>query len=121
MWQQFSNSGMIHPSQAMTWDPQIRLSRHVLDAARVTVDLAKRSKTLLVEKMDASDLNIRRTDERFYIKSGHNLRNALSGQVFAPLALLGGPISVRPLSLAYGSIPDMVIWAGHYVPAQANF
>ena len=153
----FSNSGMIHPSQAMTWDPQIRLSRHVLDAARVTVDLAKRSKTLLVEKMESlglpkradgclqlfpdiesaraaqsrfsdigiranilmntkdtfgqaacqfpddtsgdaraygcalaaklmaqgvsfvynsSDLNIRRTDERFYIKSGHNLFSA---------------------------------------------
>ena len=52
----FSNSGMIHPSQAMTWDPQTRLSRHVLDAARVTVDLAKRSKTLLVKKMEALGL-----------------------------------------------------------------
>jgi len=52
----FSNSGMIHPSQAMTWEPQTRLSRYVLDAARVTVDLAKRSKTILVEKMEALGL-----------------------------------------------------------------
>jgi len=55
----FSNSGMIHPSQAMSWDRQTRQSRHVLDAARVTVDLAKRSKTLLVEKMKALGLPIR--------------------------------------------------------------
>lgn len=52
----FSNSGMIHPSQAMTWDPQTKLSRYALDAARVTVDLAKRSKVLLVEKMEALEL-----------------------------------------------------------------
>ena len=52
----FSNSGMIHPSQALSWDPRTRQSGYALDAARVTVDLAKRSKTLLVEKMEALGL-----------------------------------------------------------------
>jgi glycine/D-amino acid oxidase-like deaminating enzyme len=37
----------------MSWDPKRTVSRYALDAARVTVDLAKRSKTLLVEKIDA--------------------------------------------------------------------
>jgi D-amino-acid dehydrogenase len=47
----FSNSGMIHPSQACSWDPDARQTQAALDAARVSVVLGKRSKTLLHEKM----------------------------------------------------------------------
>lgn len=51
----FSNSGMIHPSQALLWEPGVTksadLRRAHLDAARVTARLAERSKALIVEKM----------------------------------------------------------------------
>lgn len=56
----FSNSGMIHPSQALSWDPEpirsAELRRAQMDAARVTARLAERSKTLLLEKMAALGL-----------------------------------------------------------------
>lgn len=44
----FSNSGMIHPSQAMSWDTS-KPSASDLDAARVTAALSKRSRDLLLE------------------------------------------------------------------------
>lgn len=51
----FSNSGMIHPSQALSWDADAAassdLARAFKDAARVTARLGERSKTLLVDKM----------------------------------------------------------------------
>ncbi len=47
----FSNSGMIHPSQARSWDPEVDDTDAVLDAARVTVALGQCSKTLLTSKM----------------------------------------------------------------------
>ena len=50
----FSNSGMIHPSQAMSWDlaqtQSPDLARAMTDAARVTARLGERSKELLLEK-----------------------------------------------------------------------
>ena len=56
----FSNSGMIHPSQAMSWDPVSRqspdLARARQDAASVTARLAERSKTLLLQKMKSLGL-----------------------------------------------------------------
>lgn len=52
----FSNSGMIHPSQAMSWDPDAAFTRNNLDAVRVTARLAERSKTLLMDKMKALGL-----------------------------------------------------------------
>lgn len=56
----FSNSGMIHPSQAMSWEPQeIRssaLARARADAASVTLQLAERSKQLLIQKMKSLGL-----------------------------------------------------------------
>jgi len=59
----FSNSGMIHPSQAMSWDREdtrsMELERAKLDAARVTVRLAERSKQLLLEKMKILGLSKR--------------------------------------------------------------
>lgn len=44
----FSNSGMIHPSQAVSWEAQ-RPSTSEIDAARVTVALGKRSRELLAQ------------------------------------------------------------------------
>ncbi len=56
----FSNSGMIHPSQAMSWDPDkiksSELARAFKNAAKVTARLGERSKTLIIEKMDALGL-----------------------------------------------------------------
>ena len=56
----FSNSGMIHPSQAMSWDPETlqspSLTRARTDAARVTARLSERSKALLVEKIKSLGL-----------------------------------------------------------------
>ena len=53
----FSNSGMIHPSQAVGWEPRDAMSpdltRARLDAATVTARLAERSQELLMQKMDA--------------------------------------------------------------------
>ena len=53
----FSNSGMIHPSQAVGWEPRDAMSpdltRAWLDAATVTARLAERSQELLMQKMDA--------------------------------------------------------------------
>ena len=53
----FSNSGMIHPSQAMSWDPNGASNsaddRARLDAARVTARLGERSKVLLLERMQS--------------------------------------------------------------------
>ena len=43
----FSNSGMIHPSQALSWAETI-VDAAALDAARVTVDLGKRSREILL-------------------------------------------------------------------------
>ena len=52
----FSNSGMIHPSQAVGWEPHDAMSpdltRARLDAATVTARLAERSQKLLMQKMD---------------------------------------------------------------------
>jgi len=54
----FSNSGMIHPSQAKSWGPQTQKRRLKSDieaelyAASVTVDLGERSKTILLAKME---------------------------------------------------------------------
>lgn len=47
----FSNSGMIHPSQAQSWASR-RMGVHDVDAARVSADLGARSRTLLLEQMD---------------------------------------------------------------------
>ena len=47
----FSNSGMIHPSQALTWDTSSP-SALELDAARVTVELGKKSRRILLELME---------------------------------------------------------------------
>ena len=55
----FSNSGMIHPSQAMSWDPQTAFLKNNLDAARVTAELGERSRTLLLEKMGDLGLSTR--------------------------------------------------------------
>lgn len=59
----FSNSGMIHPSQAMCWEPltpkSSELLRAQLDAARVTARLAEQSKTLLLDKMKSLGLPLR--------------------------------------------------------------
>jgi len=56
----FSNSGMIHPSQAMSWEPQNTLppdlSRAQFDAANVTARLAERSQQLLMQKLGALNL-----------------------------------------------------------------
>ncbi|MEP4050642.1 MAG: FAD-dependent oxidoreductase [Litorimonas sp.] len=57
----FSNSGMIHPSQAVSWDLNQKISpelaRARLDAARVTARLGERSKQLLMEKMKSLGLS----------------------------------------------------------------
>ncbi len=59
----FSNSGMIHPSQAMCWEPAALqspdLARAQLDAARVTARLGERSKTLLLDKIKSLGLPMR--------------------------------------------------------------
>ncbi len=59
----FSNSGMIHPSQAKCWEPaglsSPDLERAQLDAARVTVQLAERSKALLLDRIEALGLPLR--------------------------------------------------------------
>jgi len=59
----FSNSGMIHPSQAMCWEPttsrSLDLARAQLDAARVTARLGERSKTLLLARMKSLGLPLR--------------------------------------------------------------
>ena len=59
----FSNSGMIHPSQAMCWDPKVtrspELARAQLDAARVTARLGERSKELLLARMESLGLPTR--------------------------------------------------------------
>ncbi len=59
----FSNSGMIHPSQAMSWDPDTlqspSLARARTDAARVTARLGERSKELLLEKIKSLGLPTR--------------------------------------------------------------
>ena len=61
----FSNSGMIHPSQAMSWEPQNTLSSYLsrakFDAANVTARLAERSQDLLMQKLGALNLPSRRT------------------------------------------------------------
>ena len=53
----FSNSGMIHPSQAVGWERQkdssLDLRRARFDAAIVTARLAERSQDLLMQKMGA--------------------------------------------------------------------
>lgn len=43
----YSNSGMIHPSQAKSWAPNETATKEASTAAQVTVDLAKRSAALL--------------------------------------------------------------------------
>lgn len=56
----FSNSGMIHPSQAMSWDPDelksSELARAFKDAAKVTARLGERSRTLLTDRINALGL-----------------------------------------------------------------
>ncbi len=56
----FSNSGMIHPSQAMSWEPAAAqapdLVRARADAAYVTARLAERSKQILMEKIKSFGL-----------------------------------------------------------------
>ncbi len=54
----FSNSGMIHPSQALSWDTP-KPSPSDLDAARVTAALAKRSRDLLVDMTKRLGLPVR--------------------------------------------------------------
>ena len=46
----FSNSGMIHPSQARSWVPG-QSDFYEVDAARVTADLGRRSRSLLLDQM----------------------------------------------------------------------
>ena len=59
----FSNSGMIHPSQAMCWEPadsrSPELARAQLDAARVTAHLGTWSRMLLLEKIKSLGLPLR--------------------------------------------------------------
>lgn len=59
----FSNSGMIHPSQAMCWEPEYsqspELARAKLDAARVTARLGERSRELLLDKIRVFGLPLR--------------------------------------------------------------
>lgn len=56
----FSNSGMIHPSQAMSWEPSLSSSPEAAKArlfsARATARLGERSKEALLQKM--ADMNI---------------------------------------------------------------
>jgi len=56
----FSNSGMIHPSQAQTWDPNKKAaSQHMLakqDAAKVTADLGARSREILLTQIKSLGL-----------------------------------------------------------------
>lgn len=47
----YSNSGMIHPSQACSWDPNARKTPEALNAARVSVELGQRSRDLLLKQM----------------------------------------------------------------------
>lgn len=54
----FSNSGMIHPSQAQSWEPGGR-QLHLRDAAKVTADLAAQSRTLLLKHIRRLKLPIR--------------------------------------------------------------
>jgi len=55
----FSNSGMIHPSQALSWEPG-RVSQAQLDAAQVTAELGARSHMLLARQMKRLGLSLRR-------------------------------------------------------------
>jgi len=54
----FSNSGMIHPSQAQSWEVD-RMSPLQRDAAKVTADLGARSRTLLLKQIKRLGLPIR--------------------------------------------------------------
>ena len=60
----FSNSGMIHPSQAISWESDMNgspeLTRARRAAAVVTARLAERSKQILIEKMKLYGLPKRR-------------------------------------------------------------
>lgn len=47
----YSNSGMIHPSQAMSWDTMGQ-TKSQIDAARVTVELGKRSRDMLLDMQE---------------------------------------------------------------------
>jgi len=54
----FSNSGMIHPSQAQSWEPGMRRSL-LRDAAKVTADLGARSRWLLLKQIKRLGLPVR--------------------------------------------------------------
>ncbi len=54
----FSNSGMIHPSQALSWG-SVNPSEAELHAARVTAALGKRSRNLLLEQIKRLNLPVR--------------------------------------------------------------
>jgi len=60
----YSNSGMIHPSQAYSWSPEtaptLEIARACEDAAYVSARLAERSKQILLGKMKSLGLPIRR-------------------------------------------------------------
>lgn len=47
----YSNSGMIHPSQARSWAPSSTETPAALEAARVSVELANRSRDILLDRM----------------------------------------------------------------------
>jgi len=55
----FSNSGMIHPSQALSWDLSGQPTELDLNAARATIALGVHSKALLSEKIKALNLPVR--------------------------------------------------------------
>jgi len=54
----FSNSGMIHPSQALSWEPG-RKKQPQLDAAHVTAELGLRSHMLLMRQIKRLGLPVR--------------------------------------------------------------
>lgn len=100
----FSNSGMIHPSQAQSWVPGQSASND-LDAARVTVALAERSKTILLEQSERfglptrpagclqlhSDMDITRAAQTAYDAIG-----VRSDIVIDPIDSFGLPASFFP-------------------------
>ncbi len=54
----FSNSGMIHPSQAQSWEPG-RATSPQMDAAKVTAHLGARSRWLLLKQIKRLGLPVR--------------------------------------------------------------
>jgi len=56
----FSNSGMIHPSQAQSWEPGTRRAL-LRDAAKVTADLGAHSRAVLLKHIRRLGLTVRRS------------------------------------------------------------